>query len=161
MPTLDPERKRYTSKIWYQNNVGRLKQKRKKWGENNKTHLREYSLKRHREFTPEQREAYRAKQKAWHLANKEYTKNRRLLRTYGITLAEHTHQIEIRKSKCDGCKRVKKLVIDHDHNTGKLRGLLCNSCNRLLGVLNDDLSTLKRLVSYLENPPMESLNACS
>ena len=40
--------------------------------------------------------------------------------------------------------------VDHDHITGKVRGLLCGSCNRALGLIKDNLETLVRLQKYLE-----------
>jgi hypothetical protein len=46
-----------------------------------------------------------------------------------------------------GYKRV--LCIDHDHRTGKFRGILCNGCNTSLGQFNDDVRILKRAIRYL------------
>jgi len=42
------------------------------------------------------------------------------------------------------------VAIDHDHRTGNLRGLLCNGCNKALGLLKDDLHIMKAAVKYLE-----------
>ena len=47
------------------------------------------------------------------------------------------------KSKMD-------LVVDHDHATGKVRGLLCHNCNRALGLLQDSLPAIKNALLYLE-----------
>ena len=49
-------------------------------------------------------------------------------------------------------KRKKNNVwrLDHNHNTGEVRGWICNSCNVSLGQLNDDVDTLKRATNYLE-----------
>lgn len=43
-----------------------------------------------------------------------------------------------------------KLAIDHDHLTGKVRGLLCHNCNRALGLLKDDINILQRAIEYLK-----------
>lgn len=43
------------------------------------------------------------------------------------------------------------LDIDHCHTTGKIRGLLCNACNRLLAAADDNLEVLRKAISYLES----------
>lgn len=74
-----------------------------------------------------------------------------LRRRYGITL-EQLHQMERQqKGVCAICLEKPKqgrLVVDHDHKTGKIRGLLCRSCNYCLGAF-DDLAVAERLVEYL------------
>lgn len=42
------------------------------------------------------------------------------------------------------------LVVDHDHKTGKVRGLLCHNCNRALGLLKDNKEIIQNCLSYLE-----------
>lgn len=56
--------------------------------------------------------------------------------TEGFTMAEH-HKM--------------KLVVDHCHTTGKVRGLLCHNCNRALGLLKDNVDYFKRAIVYLES----------
>lgn len=43
------------------------------------------------------------------------------------------------------------LVVDHDHNTGVVRGLLCHNCNRALGLLQDNPETLEVAIAYLKS----------
>lgn len=52
--------------------------------------------------------------------------------------------------KCDICGVEDKLRIDHDHLTGKIRGLLCNECNLGLGKFQDDVSRLREAAVYVE-----------
>ena len=42
-------------------------------------------------------------------------------------------------------------VVDHCHKTNKIRGLLCNTCNRALGLFKDDISYLEQAIHYLKN----------
>lgn len=51
---------------------------------------------------------------------------------------------------CGGKDSTKRLAIDHDHNTGKIRGVLCSKCNRALGYLNDNKELLQKAIAYLE-----------
>lgn len=50
-----------------------------------------------------------------------------------------------------GKSTVKSLAIDHDHNTGKIRGLLCFSCNVGLGHFKDDITLLEKAIEYIKN----------
>lgn len=62
--------------------------------------------------------------------------------------------IELKKNtvKCMICGAKEKLVVDHDHSTNKVRGLLCNHCNRGLGHFRDNQETLLKAIDYLNNP---------
>lgn len=59
-----------------------------------------------------------------------------------------------RPNECEGCNGLpgkQGIVWDHNHNTGKFRGWLCNRCNRVLGMCNDSINILNGLKNYLEN----------
>ena len=49
-----------------------------------------------------------------------------------------------------GPEKHKKLHVDHNHTNGKVRGLLCNGCNRALGLIGENISTARKIVEYLE-----------
>lgn len=68
---------------------------------------------------------------------------------YGMTLEEATNLVEDRTGLCESCRRVEPLVVDHDHETNQKRGMICNRCNRALGLVLDDPDTLYGLIEYL------------
>lgn len=85
--------------------------------------------------------------------------NSYLLRTYGITKQEYEHMLDTQGNVCIICRKgneeVKtrmhlRLVVDHCHNTNKVRGLLCHRCNQALGLFYDDPGSLRRAADYIE-----------
>jgi len=81
-----------------------------------------------------------------------------LNRCYGIIYKDYTAMLESQDSKCAICggegfcmaKHHKlKLVVDHCHDTGEVRGLLCHNCNRGLGLFKDDEEVLRKAIDYL------------
>jgi len=90
-----------------------------------------------------------------HEENPERTRNNDLKRNYGITLDEHTQMYEEQNGVCAICKepgdgRWKKLCVDHDHKTGKVRQLLCRNCNMVLGQVGDNIIILQSMIEYLQ-----------
>lgn len=78
-----------------------------------------------------------------------------LKKCHGITVAEYEEIWNAQGGVCAICSnpqrgsRVKRLVVDHDHKTGIRRGLLCDKCNRGIGLLLDDPEVLMAAVAYL------------
>ena len=76
-----------------------------------------------------------------------------LKRRYGITLEQYEAMLESQNGKCAICKgdclTGRNLAVDHDHETGKVRGLLCSKCNQGLGQLNN-IELLQRAIDYLK-----------
>lgn len=84
----------------------------------------------------------------------ERYKFQRHAKLYGITVGQAQEWFAI--TVCCGCGReAKRMVIDHDHKTGQARGRLCDSCNRGMGLLQDNPMILRSLADYLENPPFK------
>jgi hypothetical protein len=96
--------------------------------------------------------------KARHAARLREVRLERCFRRYGMTGAQYAEMFDARGGRCDICyvaqPRLKDgrrmLVIDHDHDTGVVRGLLCNQCNNALGYTRDDASILRRAADYLD-----------
>jgi len=95
----------------------------------------------------------------WWLDNKDRaadTRRRRELAGYGMTVEEYDDLLARQDGHCGICEAVdagadhKRLPVDHDHATGRVRGLLCHRCNRALGLLGDDIDLLRKAIKYLE-----------
>jgi len=76
---------------------------------------------------------------------------------YGLS-EEAYYQLKLSaKNKCQTCgtpegdTKPTKLVVDHCHETGKVRGMICDKCNRALGLVGDNIQTLQNLITYLNN----------
>ena len=80
-------------------------------------------------------------------------------KTYGIGTREYNAILAAQGGVCAICgarSRTKRFPVDHDHQTGGVRGILCKRCNHdLLGAAHDDIELLKRAIAYLESPPAE------
>lgn len=86
---------------------------------------------------------------------KKYSRQFYLMRTYNITLEDYEELKSQQNNRCAICGGKGKgkreiLDVDHDHKTGKVRGLLCGKCNSGLGMLQNNLGILKAAVMYLE-----------
>lgn len=70
---------------------------------------------------------------------------------YGITIDDYERMFEEQGGKCWICKqKKKKLSVDHNHKTGKVRALLCTNCNTSLGKMKDSIQILENAISYLK-----------
>jgi len=100
------------------------------------------------------RECSNKKRKAWDLADPERTKGKYLRESYGISFKEYTDMLETQNHKCAICGKdetrfLKKLVVDHCHESGEVRQLLCNFCNHGLGNFKDDPEVMLNAIKYL------------
>lgn len=87
-------------------------------------------------------------------SKKDYNHNKHLKFAYGITIEDWQKMFEEQKGCCAICHRhqtefQKRLFVDHDHATGKVRQLLCQQCNMTLGAARDDIEVLKNAIDYL------------
>lgn len=91
----------------------------------------------------------------WARRNKMITKERRLELKYGLSTSEYLKMMANQSNVCAICKhppseKEKILHVDHDHRTNKVRGLLCGSCNRALGLFDDSMTVVMDAYQYLQ-----------
>jgi hypothetical protein len=82
-------------------------------------------------------------------------KSTKLKQNYGLSFQDLISMYERQGKKCLVCTKEMSFEnrgchVDHDHQTGKVRGLLCRSCNLLLGYAEDNIQTLKSAIKYLK-----------
>ena len=86
---------------------------------------------------------------------KEYDLELHMKRNYGIDFSEYNKMLEKQNGVCAICgssppdHHKKRLNVDHCHATGRVRGLLCDACNRALGLFKDNPNLMLKAISYL------------
>jgi 5-methylcytosine-specific restriction endonuclease McrA len=136
---------------WYLGNKKQVKEKAKEYRQNHPEQIKLYQ-KEYRKNNPEK---LRKSKKEWNDAHKEemkeYQKIYNLKSNYGISVEEYENLLAKQNGKCAICGNlfVKTPYVDHDHITGKVRGLLCHQCNSGLGYFKDNLELLNKAVNYL------------
>jgi hypothetical protein len=86
------------------------------------------------------KECHKVAQRKRHLSNR-----------YDLTVDEYDKMIDDQNGKCLICGNAYKLYVDHDHSTGKVRGLLCDGCNRGIGFLQESKTNLLNSIKYLDS----------
>lgn len=110
--------------------------------------------------TPKPRECYlcfmvfqpRTRTNAKFCTPKCYMRARNIQTHYDITLTDYHNMLAKQRKKCAGCLLPFNDLtpfVDHDHETGRVRGLLHRECNSILGFVNDDIGKLANLINYL------------
>jgi hypothetical protein len=83
--------------------------------------------------------------------DKSKDRERHNLRVYGLTPDEYRRMAEAQDNRCAICGSTPRLLyVDHNHNTGKVRGLLCVSCNSALGLFRDSIGAIEKAAAYLK-----------
>ncbi len=93
------------------------------------------------------------------LSGKSYEEARRsmLKAKYNISIEDYDNLVKLQDGKCKICKTTKYpgkgkcLHVDHDHQTGEIRGLLCTKCNLGLGHFEDNIEYLTKAIEYLNS----------
>lgn len=130
------------------------------WRKANAQHKREYQRDYYKD--PERREQHRKDMRDRYHADPERKRASDLKHKYGITLADYAAMLAAQGGGCAICGRhdpggrprtdgTITMAVDHDHITGKLRGLLCRRCNVILGKSEDDVALLSKAIAYLQH----------
>lgn len=123
------------------------------------------------------REKYNTMMQDWRAKNRErsceisrksYHKNKtrdarrryHLKSKYGVSLEEYAEKLTAQNGVCAICTNpetslrrgtIKSLDVDHNHDSGQVRGLLCSACNAALGLLQEDKERLQAMINYLNH----------
>jgi hypothetical protein len=134
MPYKDPERAREAHRAYYQKNKARHSATMKAWYAKN----RERHLAKTRARRAENRSAWL-----------RYMSAANVRRNYGLTPQDRLELFESSDGLCALCYEVPATTIDHDHETGRVRGALCHRCNAGLGWVEAMGATSSSIQEYL------------
>lgn len=129
---------------WAAENQDLIKKSRQKWLDSNYEKARVFQ----RKYKITNREKLKRDYRNWRLKNQ-----------YGLTEEDFNRLLVEQNGVCAICGnpetkaqygKIQPLTVDHDHETGKVRGLLCFNCNIALGKLKDNVFLLERAIEYLK-----------
>lgn len=135
-----PEKKQARNKAWLAANSEKHAQYRRQWQEANREKMRAYS-------------------REWQKSNEIKSAEKSLKKKYGMVMRDYEVLLAAQGGVCAACKRperevangkIRRLAVDHDHGTGKVRGLLCGGCNRSLGLLKENFDAAIGLAKYIQ-----------
>lgn len=117
--------------------------------------LTEDKILRRREIA---RAYYRRNREACLVRGREQARRANIRKMFGISPEQYLELFEQNGGRCEICSveialkngSGRSACLDHDHQTGKLRGFLCSHCNRGIGGLRDDVNLLRKAIDYLE-----------
>jgi hypothetical protein len=142
-------------RIWRKNNPDKVKEITKRSNERSKKNGLQ---KKWRAENPDKIRGYE-KAYAEKYPEKMLAKHRRKnLRRFGLTPEQYDAMLLSQGGVCAICnmnRDARRLAVDHDHKTGKVRSLLCHFCNTALGKFLDDVEILKKAILYLEKFRLE------
>ncbi|HXD10564.1 MAG TPA: endonuclease VII domain-containing protein [Anaerolineales bacterium] len=136
---------------WRKKNYERLHLKYKADYAKNKKAI----LERNKKWLQENLEKSKEYRRKWLLRNGDRSLKYRLKSRFGLTVEAYIEMFSAQGGMCAICgyKPVEikeRLNVDHDHATGKVRGLLCPNCNKSLGLIRDSIETALKMAEYLK-----------
>lgn len=121
-------------------------QKNKQYRAENKEKIKE----KNKQYYAKNAEKLNENKKQYRAENPEKIKDGKLRYKYGITLEKYNVMSQEQGNACLICKQEKKLVVDHCHDTGIVRGLLCSECNTAIGLLKETTEYFVNAIEYLQ-----------
>ncbi|MFA6991928.1 MAG: endonuclease VII domain-containing protein [Candidatus Gracilibacteria bacterium] len=150
------EKQKAKSLDYYYKNKAKCKKRNKEWIKKNyelwKSYGKKYRNKNFNLISKREKEYY--KNNSEKILFKSFECR---LKKFNITIEQYTDMLKRQKGLCAicGCKGNNKnlklfdLVLDHCHKSGRVRGLLCTTCNLMLGHAKDDKNKLQKAIDYL------------
>lgn len=151
---LSTEQRKTYHVEWYRRNLDSIRAR------NRRNLARRAARERERERNdPDYRKAKREVERRWRNENRDATalmyRRYQIKKRYGLTVADLDAMLVRQGGGCAICASTtsknhhNRLVIDHDHHTGLVRGILCDRCNIVLGRVHDDERLLRQMIKYL------------
>lgn len=110
-------------------------------------------------WTDDNPDKVKVKKKDYYYKHPDRVHNKELKHKFNITKEDYDKMLLQQNNKCAICNReemtkgrsgkIRKLSVDHCHDSNKVRGLLCGKCNTALGLFEDDTNVLKQAIDYL------------
>jgi len=155
------QKKEYQRNYYIRNKERKSKYYKEKYAENPRKFIAltsayhvnhpEVSRKAGKKWEYKNKEKLKLKNKTRYENNKEYFYDWHLKNKYGISIEDYKEIHKAQDGRCCICEEKTELVVDHDHKTGKVRGLLCQPCNRSLGFMKENVRSLENAIRYLKD----------
>ena len=110
-------------------------------------------------YRKEHKDEIKKRQDSWAYKNKKKRETYRIKYCYGLSNDQYQNMFNVQNGVCAICgkgetrirnEKVCQLTVDHDHQTGRVRGLLCSKCNGAIGWLGDDPNIVLKAFNYLQ-----------
>jgi hypothetical protein len=131
---------------------------RRNWGKAKYAKDPQYFLKYSRKYYQNHREQWKKYTREYRKRNaktiREKDRESNLKSKYNLTLEDYDELLDKQNGVCAICGGInragKRLGVDHCHRSGKVRGLLCDTCNLILGQFDDQIKILQKVIKYLQ-----------
>jgi len=153
MASKDRNKRLAAQHRYYQKHKEKIRKRAKEYRAENVEKFKEWN----RKWRLNKKMKYPTLDKDHDLKYKTQASERELKRKYGLTKKDVQKMQASQENHCLICQEcfTKTPCVDHDHKTGKIRGLLCGRCNRVLGNIEENVILLRNMILYLE------VNECS